>query len=237
MPETVLITGAGRGLGFELARLCAARGDRVIATVRSPEGARALHGVPGVEVALLDLANSDAVAGVVDDMAGRADALDVVINNAGVNYRGVPDGVDTLSVETMSAAPMLELFRVNAIAPLLVVRGALPHLLRASRPRVLNISSWLASIGGFEPGAAANYGYRTTKAAVVMATRALAAEVGPQGVTAVAINPGWMQTDMGGERAPLAPGDAAAGILQVADALQVADGGRFIDWDGADHPY
>ena len=57
------------------------------------------------------------------------------------------------------------------------------------------------------------------------------------GVTAIAVNPGWMRTEMGGERAELDPADSAAGILDVAARLTPADGGRFIDWDGTDHPY
>ena len=163
--------------------------------------------------------------------------MDLVINNAAVNFRGVDHGNDTLSVQTMSADPMLDLFRVNVVGPLLVVRGALPHLAASGHGRVVNVSSWLASVSGFAPGAAANYGYRTTKAALVMATRALAAEVGPMGVTAIAVNPGWMRTEMGGERAELDPADSAAGILDVAARLTPTDGGRFIDWDGTDHPY
>lgn len=237
MPETILITGAGRGLGLEFARQCAARGDRVIATVRHAGAADELAALPGVTIGELDLAASETVACTVAELADRAGGLDLVINNAAVNYRGVNHGVDTLSVEDMSADPMLDLFRVNVVGPLLVVRGALPHLTRSGRGRVVNVSSWLASVSGFEPGAAANYGYRTTKAALVMATRALAEEVGPMGVTAVAVNPGWMRTDMGGERATLDPAESAAGILAVAAGLGTQDGGRFIDWDGADHPY
>lgn len=237
MPETVLITGAGRGLGLEFARLCSGRGHRVVATVRDTGAAGELAALPGVTVAALDLSASDGVAAAVAALADRAGGVDLVINNAAVNFRGVDHGDDTLSVEAMRADPMLDMFRVNVVGPLLVVRGALPHLAASPHGRVVNVSSWLASVSGFAPGAAANYGYRTTKAALVMATRALAAEVGPMGVTAIAVNPGWMRTDMGGERAELDPARSAAGILDLADGLSTTDGGRFVEWDGTDHPY
>lgn len=237
MPDTVLITGAGRGLGFEFARLCSARGDRVIGTVRDPGTAGDLAGLPGVRVHPLDLSASGAIPDAVAQMVGDAGGVDLIINNAGVNFRGVPDGADTLSVETMAADPMLDLFRVNTVAPLLVVRGALPWLRRSPAARVVNVSSWLASVGGFEDGAAANYGYRVTKTALLMATRSLAAELGPDGITAISVNPGWMRTAMGGDRATLDPADSAAGILALAARVTPADGGRFFDWDGADHPY
>jgi len=237
VPETVLITGAGRGLGLELARLCAARGDRVIGTVRDPAAAAELTTLPGVHVHQLDLRASDAIPDAVAQMVDGAGGVDVIINNAGVNYRGVPDGADTLSVETMSADPMLDLFRVNAVAPLLVMRGALPWLRESPAAVVVNVASWLASVGGFEEGAAANYGYRVTKTALLMATRALAAEVGPLGITAISVNPGWMRTAMGGDRATLDPVDSAAGILDLAARVTPPDGGRFFDWDGASHPY
>ncbi|MEO2138856.1 MAG: SDR family oxidoreductase [Thermoleophilia bacterium] len=237
MPENVLITGAGRGLGLELARLCSGRGDHVVATVRDTASVAELAALPGVTLATLDLSESDSVSGAIAELAERAGGMDLVINNAAVNFRGVDHGNDTLSVETMSADPMLDLFRVNVVGPLLVVKGALRHLTASGHGRVVNVSSWLASVSGFAPGAAANYGYRTTKAALVMATRALAAEVGPMGVTAIAVNPGWMRTEMGGERAELDPADSAVGILDVAARLTPTDGGRFIDWDGTDHPY
>jgi NAD(P)-dependent dehydrogenase (short-subunit alcohol dehydrogenase family) len=71
-----------------------------------------------------------------------------------------------------------------------------------------------------------------------MATRALAAELEPEGVTAVVVNPGWMRTDMGGgDKADLDPDQVAEGIVELAGGLTMADTGRFLDWDGADRPY
>lgn len=103
---------------------------------------------------------------------------------------------------------------------------------------MVNITSWLASIGGYATDSAVTYGYRTAKAALDMATRALAAELEPEGSATVAVNPGWMRTAMrGGEHADLAPEDSVAGIIAIADGLDLQGTGRFLDWDGAEHAY
>ena len=138
----------------------------------------------------------------------------------------------------MAADPMLGLFRVNVVAPLLVVRGALPWLRASSNPRVVNITSWLGSIGGYAANSSPNYGYRTTKAALNMASRAMAAELADDGITSVVVNPGWVQTDMGGgAKADLTPEQSASGIIAVASGLTSADTGRFLDWNGEERAY
>jgi len=238
MSERVLVTGAGRGLGLTLATLLAARGDAVAGTVRDAARATDLAALDGVHVEVLDLADSGAIADRVADICERLGGIDLVINNAGINYAGVDDGLATLSVHDMAADPMLGLFRVNVVAPLLVVRGALPWLRGSGNPRVVNITSWLGSIGGYATDSAANYGYRVTKAALNMASRAMAAELAEDGITSVVVNPGWVQTDMGGgAKADLTPEESAAGIIAVADSLTAADTGRFLDWNGAEREY
>lgn len=238
MADRVLVTGAGRGLGLTLARILCERGDHVAGTVRDPARAGDLAALPGARVEVLDLADSDAIPGRVDDICRALGGVDLVINNAGINFAGVDDGLSTLSVHDMAADPMLGLFRVNVVAPLLVVRGAIPWLRKSGNPRVVNITSWLGSIGGYATDSAPNYGYRTTKAALNMASRAMAAELADDGITSVVVNPGWVQTDMGGgAKADLTPEQSATGILAVADALTPADSGRFLDWNGAERPY
>ena len=144
-------------------------------------------------------------------------------------FKAVVDGV-AQGVEPAAAA--------GRVAPLLVVRGALPWLRRSVNPRVVNITSWLGSIGDYATDSAPNYGYRTTKAALNMASRAMAADFADEGITSGVVNPGWVQTDMGGgAKADLTPERSAAGIVAVADALAPGDSGRFIDWDGSDRPY
>ena len=238
MAERVIVTGAGRGLGLALARALSARGDLVAGTVRDPATAGDLAALPGVMVERLDLADSDSVAPAVAAMADRLGGVDLVINSAAVNAMTVPDGRATLSVRSMEAQPMLDIYRVDVVAGLLVVRGALDHLVASPRGRVVNVTSWLGSMGGYATDSAVNYGYRSAKAALNMATRALAAELEPEGVAAVAVNPGWMRTAMGGgDQADLAPEQSAAGIIAIADGLDMSGTGAFLDWDGSPHPY
>ena len=238
MSERVVVTGAGRGLGLTLAGLLSARGDLVAGTVRDPARSPHLSALSGVTVEVLDLNDTDGVPARVAAICERLGGVDLIINNAGINYAGVDDGLATLSVRDMAADPMLGLFRVNVVAPLMVVRGALPWLQASPNPRVVNITSWLGSIGGYATDSAANYGYRVTKAALNMASRALAAELGDDGITSVVVNPGWVQTDMGGgAKADLTPEESASGIIAVADSLTTADTGRFLDWNGAERAY
>lgn len=234
----MIVTGAGRGLGLCLAQALSARGDLVAGTVRDPSSADELAALPGVTVERLDLADSDSVAPAVAAMAERLGGVDLVINSAAVNAMKVPDGRATLTVRRMEAQPMLDIYRVDVVGALLVVRGALDHLVASSRGRVVNITSWLGSMGGYATDSAVNYGYRSAKAALNMATRALAAELEPEGIPAVAVNPGWMRTAMGGgDHADLAPEQSAEGIIAIADGLDMSRTGAFLDWDGAEHQY
>ena len=234
----MIVTGAGRGLGLCLAQAFSARGDLVAGTVRDPSSADELAALPGVTVERLDLADSDSVAPAVAAMADRLGGVDIVINSAAVNAMTVPDGRATLAVRRMEAQPMLDIYRVDVVGALLVVRGALDHLVASPRGRVVNITSWLGSMGGYATDSAVNYGYRSAKAALNMATRALAAELEPDGIPAVAVNPGWMRTAMGGgDHADLAPEQSAEGIIAIADGLDMSRTGAFLDWDGAEHQY
>jgi NAD(P)-dependent dehydrogenase (short-subunit alcohol dehydrogenase family) len=235
----VLITGAGRGLGTALARAFLDAGHQVAATARDPAGSADLTGLAGahpgrVVTGALDVTDAAAVARVVPALGARLGGLDVVVNSAGANFRGVPDGPSTLRIDEIAPEPLLALMRVNAAAPLVVVRAALPLLRASGRGRVVNISSWLGSITGAGSG---NYGYAMSKAALNMATRLLAGELEPGGIAVVAVNPGWVQTDMGGPRATLTAEESARGIARLTEGLTMAQSGRFLQWDGSGHPW
>ena len=240
MSSKVVVTGAGRGLGLSLATRFAQLGHRVGATVRSPDAADELRSVaaqfPGaIEIAGLDLADTDSIASAVTELAGRLGGIDVVINSAGVNSKSLPGASPTISIETMEADPMVEMMRINTAAPLLVVRAALPRLRRSAHPRVVNISSWLGSIDGAGSG---NYAYAASKAALNMSTRLLANELQADGIIAVAVNPGWIRTSMGGSRAEMSAEQSAAGIASLTESLtQQEHSGRFLQWDGTEHPW
>ena len=231
-----LVTGAGRGLGLELARQLAARGDTVFATVRRPATADALHAIEGdVHIVTLDVSVPESIAAAAAEVARQTDHLDLLVNNAGINSRGVPAGQANVRFSEVEPAGILRMVEVNAIGPLLVTRALADLLAASDHGRVVSVSSWLGSIHRKQSGG--NYGYCASKATLNMLMRAAAFDLAPTGVVSVVVNPGWVSTDMGGPRASLTPSQSVAGILQTADTLTPEHTGRFLQWDGSEHPW
>ncbi len=231
--ERILITGANRGIGLELARQYLERGDVVLATARNLETAEDLQALaaqnPGrCHLLPLDVTDEAAIAAVAALAATLVDGLDVLINNAGVFPRNERP-------ETLDAQTMLETLHVNAVAPLIVARELLDLLRRGRRPRVLNITSQLGSLTRRASGRC--YSYCSSKAALNMLTRSLAFDLQPDGIIAVVVHPGWVQTDMGGAHAPVLVGESARGIIALADGLLPEQTSKFLTWDGREHAW
>lgn len=228
-----LVTGANRGLGLEFARQLLARGDRVIATCRNPGKASALNLLSGeypgrLHVAPLDVSEPRSHAALVQELPLLADGqpLDLLINNAGVLRSGERFG-------TVQAKDLEASFRTHALGPFLLVQALFPQL--ADGGTVANISSEIGSIGLRQEFRTPSYAIG--KAAQNMATSLLAQALRARGIRIVALHPGWVRTDMGGDRALLAPRDSVAGLLRVIDGLQAGDSGRFLDWQGQALPW
>jgi NAD(P)-dependent dehydrogenase (short-subunit alcohol dehydrogenase family) len=167
----------------------------------------------------------------------QADGLELLINNAGVNSmsRDSVEPASHLQLGRLDPERMLAMFHINAIAPLMVVQCYLDLLKAGQEPRIVNISSWLGSLTIKTQGG--NYSYCASKTALNMLTRCLAFDVLQFGIIAVMVNPGWVQTDMGGSRAALTPEQSVYGLLRAIDGLTPADAGRFIQWNGTEHPW
>lgn len=229
MKSTFAVTGAGRGLGGEFVRQLAARGDRVLATVR--DAGRA-GGVPPGAARLVELEASE--ASNIEGFGVRLgdEPLDVLINNAGVSSEG-------RTLAGLDAAELQRVFMVNSIAPILVARQVLPNLRRGGRKLVVNISSQLGSItnNAGPNGGGSSYAYRASKAALNMLTVSMSLELKAEGIACVAMHPGWVRTDMGGEKAPLSPEESVRSMLRTIDRLTIADTGRFLNHDGVAIPY
>ena len=233
---TVVVTGAGRGLGLAFATQLAARGDTVFATVRDPERAEALRALEGdVRLVRLDVSDPASIEAAAASVAEQTAHVDLLVNNAGINSRGVPEGQGNVRFGTLEPRGILRMVEVNAIGPLLVTQAFAGLLQKSAAGRVLSISSWLGSIAGKTSGG--NYGYCASKTTLNMLMRAAAFDLVQQGVISVVANPGWVSTDMGGPRASLTPDQSVAGLLQVADALTPEQAGRFVDWDGSEHAW
>jgi NAD(P)-dependent dehydrogenase (short-subunit alcohol dehydrogenase family) len=129
----------------------------------------------------------------------------------------------------------MEVLRVNTFAPLKLTELLIDNVAASAQRKVGVISSSMGSIADNSYGGA--YLYRSSKAALNAVARSMALDLAARGVTVVALSPGWVRTDMGGRKAPLAVADAVQGLRKVLDSLTPADSGTFIDYDGTRLPW
>jgi NAD(P)-dependent dehydrogenase (short-subunit alcohol dehydrogenase family) len=218
---TILITGAGRGIGYELARQSLDKGWKVIGSVRRVEAQRELaQKLPQMAVLNFDVTDHKALEKVANAFHSP---IDVLVNNAGV-IGDMPQA--TLDMDFEGFAKTMA---INTLAPLKVTQVFLPLLKEGNNPRLVNISS---KMGRMEFSASDRIAYRASKAALNKITQGLATDLKEEGVTCIAMHPGWVQSDMGGAAADITPAESAAGILAVIQSLSIDDTGKFIDWDG-----
>jgi NAD(P)-dependent dehydrogenase (short-subunit alcohol dehydrogenase family) len=234
MSERVVITGANRGLGLELARVYAQRGDEVVAGCRRPDGADELRRLTA-RVHPLDVASEDSIERFA---AATGDSpVDVLINNAGIDGRalGVPD--DERDVLQLGGDDFLAEIRVNALGPMLLSRHLLASLRRSARARIVNVSS---TVGSMEVAASVgrDVGYVTSKAALNMITIKLAQRLREDGIVAVAVHPGVLKTALASPRLEAEdPAVGAAELVALIDRLTLAQSGSFLRRDGSIHPW
>ncbi|MBL8300494.1 MAG: SDR family oxidoreductase [Rhodanobacteraceae bacterium] len=221
-----IVSGASRGLGLELVAQLLARRWRVIAGCRKTQVLRLteLAGArPGrLHVMPLDVASERSIAAFAGEASIVTDHVDLLINNAGVLHSGERYG-------QLVAKTLVESFTVNAAGALLLTQACTGLLRQAQAARVVNVSTVMASMARTETFRTPSYAM--SKAALNMATRLLAAELGPQGICVASVHPGWVQTDMGGTAAPLSVEAAATALLDRAVTLGLDDSGRFIASD------
>jgi NAD(P)-dependent dehydrogenase (short-subunit alcohol dehydrogenase family) len=226
---TYLITGIGRGIGHELARVLLHRGDRVVGTLRD------LGKIPsewsefiaGGRLKLLALDVRD--GSLIHEAAASIDEpVDVLISNAGII------GPPRQSTLDMDFDGFLETLNVNTLGPLRVVQAFLPHLRRAKAAKVVAISSRMGSLSYAKSDRIA---YRASKAAVNKVVQGLATDLRPEGIVAVSVHPGWVQTDMGGSGADISVEESVAGLIRLIDSLTMGKTGGFFDWMGAEIPF
>lgn len=231
--RTVIVTGANRGLGLEFTRQLLARGDRVVAACRQPGHADALTELAGaypghVHVVALDAADGRSRAAFVDEVAAGHAAIDLLVNNAGVLPSGERFG-------HLDAGVLEQTLRVNTVAPLMLAQALAPLLARGSRPRVFNISSRLGAIALTKSFGTPSYAI--SKAALNMATVQMAHALNPLGIGVLAASPGWVRTDMGGDKAPLTASESVHDLLDMLDRRQDLGAGEFVDRSGAVLPW
>ena len=215
--RTALVTGANRGLGFETARQLARLGLRVIVAARDADKAEAaaemLRG-EGLDVVShqLDVASEESCARL-----GALAAVDVLVNNAAVMAESDenPLAAGLLSRSALDVAPdiVLEAFETNTLGAYRVIQALAPDMRSRGYGRIVNVSSGLGQLDEMGGGYPA---YRVSKAGLNALTRIFASELHRYGILVNAVCPGWVQTDMGGSEAPLAPEQGAETIVWAA---------------------
>jgi NAD(P)-dependent dehydrogenase (short-subunit alcohol dehydrogenase family) len=224
---TVLITGASRGIGLELAKQYAADNWSVIATARDPKQADGLKALKGdIRIEALEVTDEKQIKALAKALEGTA--IDVLLNNAGM-LTGYESFGDT------DAESWLKTLHVNSIAPLKLTEALVEHVARSKQKKVASITSGMGSIGTNASTGA--YAYRSSKAALNMVMVTAANELRSRGISVAVISPGWVRTDMGGTGAPLDVKESAAGIRKVIDRLNVGISGQFFNYSGESIPW
>jgi len=212
MSRLVLVTGGNRGIGFEVCRQLATRGFIVLLTARdsakAEKAAEKLADVGTVEPLVLDVADAQSIRRAAADIASRYGRLDVLINNAGINY----DTWQTVENANINGT-VAETIGTNLLGPWRTCQAFLPLLRKSQAARIVNVSSESGSLANMGAGPPA---YQVTKAALNALTRTLAAELGGTRILVNSVCPGWVASDMGGASAPRSVEEGAAGIIWAA---------------------
>ncbi|GAE36136.1 SDR family oxidoreductase [Halalkalibacter akibai] len=231
----LLITGANRGLGLALTTEAIKRGHSVLAGVRNPEqGADALRHLSAdfpsqLKIVPLNVTNEDTCMKASKQLEADDIRLDAIINNAAIlNERG--KAIEELDIEKVE-----ESFQINLFGTMRVIKHFLPVLVKGPNSTILNISS---EAGSFQNAYGGDYPYALSKSAVNMFSEQLRKYLSNEQVSVFAVHPGWIKTDMGGEKAPGTPEDSARGLLDIIERKKELEGSpTFINFKGEPMPF
>lgn len=219
--KTVVITGANRGIGLELARSYKKEGASVIALVR--HSSKALDALEVRVEEGLDIGKDSVVDALRTRLSGVQ--IDLLVLNAGVLSR------DSLVSPDFDA--IRHQLEVNTLGPLRVVSALLPHLHPGSKVGI--VTSRMGSIA--DNGSGGMYGYRISKAGVNMVGKSLAVDLKPRGVAVALIHPGFVRTEMTGGTGMVDASEAAAGISARLEELTLENTGTFWHMNGEPLPW
>lgn len=219
--KKILITGANRGIGLQLAKRFQASGYKVFATCRT-----ASEELKQLDIAFIE--NFDVFESDVDERLKEllgSEKIDALINNAGIMLKG--------SLDEWTEENILKQIKINSLGPLRVTRGALSFF--SDQAKIAVITSRMGSIADNTSGGA--YGYRMSKAAVNAAFMSLSHDLKDRNIAVGIFHPGWVQTDMTGNSGPMTTEESANNLFQRFEELNLENSGTFWHSNGEILPW
>lgn len=222
--NTLLITGANRGIGLEYVRQYAAEGWHVIACCRAPEQADALQLLAkqhaNIEVCALDVADFDQIEALGRKLVDQP--IQLLINNAGI----YPES----SFRSIDYAKWVDAFKVNTMSTMKLAEVFIPQLVKAGNAKLVAMTSKMGSIDDNTSGG--EYLYRSSKTALNMVMKSLSLDLNKYGVSVAVLHPGWVRTDMGGPNGLIDAETSVQGLRKVIGTLSLDNSGEFYAYDG-----
>lgn len=218
----VLITGANRGVGLELARYYARHDWAVIGVCRSTSAE--LDAVAEQVIDGVDVTDEGDIRRLVEAVT-QTEGIDLLINNAGLLGDEVLGDIDYDSIRTQ--------MEVNAYAPLRVTEALLPFIRDGGK--IANITSRMGSMADNDSGG--RYGYRASKAALNAFGRSLAMDLKPRGIAVAQLHPGYVKTRMVNFGGLITPEESALGLATRIEALTLENSGSFWHSNGEELPW
>ena len=228
---SILITGTNRGIGLEFVKHYLKNNEKVIATCRNKNSAKDLlelkNTTSNLSLLELDVSNPNSINEFTSKITDQP--IDTFINNAGVF------GPRNIEFGNFNAKEWLDVFNINTIAPLLITQKILKNLRLGKNKKLAFISSKVGSIEDNTEGGM--YIYRTSKTALNQVIKSLSIDLKEENFIAVALHPGWVQTDMGGPNALIDTKTSVKGMADVVDNLAPKNSGKFYNYDGSPIPW
>ena len=224
---TWVITGANRGIGLEFVEKLLDEGHTIFAGMRDISQCKIDN--ENLTVLQLDVSNTESSNQFTKQIMSQTNTVDVLVNNA-----GMMDG-RWQSFEEVDMELSLEVMNVNTIGPMRVTQGLWPLLKSTDNAKVAMITSLMGSIDDCMSGR--SYAYRTSKTGLNMITKVLSIEGRESDITVSCYHPGWVKTDMGGDRAPVSKHESVKGLISLIKNQNMDKSGRFFEYTGVEFPW